>query len=159
MSQIHWKFFNWFLFLPVIVRVHDNKRVQSWKFKTSLWISNHDPLSRTLNNTNFYPRKFLAKLNDNIFQNNKKNLFWGHFCAKGIFPKNYGQVQLQLSPSIYMSNIQSGLAITQKIIPSLSVCKDLSINLLNSSNHLWDTADFRTPWSLKPRSFFNMTTQ
>ena len=38
----------------------------------------------------FYLSMFPAKINDNIFQNKEKTLFWGHFCPKGIFPKNTG---------------------------------------------------------------------
>ena len=32
-----------------------------------------------------------------------------------------------------------------KNIQSLSGCKNHSVNLLDSSNHLWDTPDFRVP--------------
>ena len=38
------------------------------------------------------------------------------------------------------------MAIKPKIIPSLSVCKNHSINLLNSSNHLWDKPDLIVPY-------------
>ena len=31
-----------------------------------------------------------SKINDKIFQNKEKTLFWGYFCPKGIFPKNSG---------------------------------------------------------------------
>ena len=37
-----------FIFLSCRKKVHDN-RIQSWKFKTSSWIMNHDPLNRTWN--------------------------------------------------------------------------------------------------------------
>ena len=36
-----------FIFLSCRKKVHDN-RIQSWKFKTSSWIMNHDPLNQTL---------------------------------------------------------------------------------------------------------------
>ena len=35
-------------------------------------------------------------------------------------------------------------------LPSPSACTNHSINLLNSSNHLWDTPDLRLPWSIGP---------
>ena len=34
-----------------------------------------------------------------------------------------------------------------------------SINMLNSSNHLWDTLELRVPWSMRSHSFFTMSTQ
>ena len=37
-----------FIFLSCCEKAHDNKIIQSWKFKTSLWITNHNPLSWTL---------------------------------------------------------------------------------------------------------------
>ena len=43
---------------------------------------------------------FPAKINDNIFQNKEKTLFWVHFCPKRIFPQNSGYVKLEGSPSI-----------------------------------------------------------
>ena len=42
----------------------------------------HDPLSQTLNNTNFYLSVFPAKINNKIVQNKEKTLFWGHFRTK-----------------------------------------------------------------------------
>ena len=48
--------------------------VPLWKFKTLLWIPNHNTLSRTLNNINFYLSTFPAKINDKIFQNKEINL-------------------------------------------------------------------------------------
>ena len=45
------------------------------------------------------------------------------------------------------SKIQSKLVIKPKIIQALSACKNHSINLLDSPNHLWDTSDFRVPVS------------
>ena len=129
------------------------------EIKTSLWIPNHDLLSQTLNNNNFYLSTFPVKLNNKIFQNNEKTLFWGHFYPTGMLPKNSGYVQLQWSPSIQMSKIQSGQAIQPNIILSLWACKNHLINLLNSSNNLWETTDLRVPWSIKPRSFFIMPTQ
>ena len=43
--------------------------------------------------------------------------------------------------------IQSRLVIKTKIIQSLSVCKNHSINRLDSWNDLWDTPNFIVPWS------------
>ena len=40
-----------------------------------------------LNNPNFYLSTFPPDLNDKIFQNNKKTLFWVYFCPKGISTK------------------------------------------------------------------------
>ena len=37
--------------------------------------------------TNFVLTSFPAKVNDKIFQNKEKNIFWGHFSPKGISPK------------------------------------------------------------------------
>ena len=47
-----------------------------------------------------------------------------------------------------MSKIQSRLVVKPKIIQSLSPCKNHSINLLNSSNHLSDAPDFRVSYDL-----------
>ena len=49
-----------------------------------------------------YPFSFQYIPSKNQWQNfsKEKTLFWSHFCAKGIFPKNSGYVQLQGSPSI-----------------------------------------------------------
>ena len=80
-------------------RVHNKREFNRGKSKTLLWISNNHPLSWTLNNINFYLSTFPAKINDTNFQNKEKTVFWGHFCPKGIFPKNYGYVQLQGSAS------------------------------------------------------------
>ena len=62
------------------------QKVQSWKFKTLLWISNHDPLCWMLNNINFYLSTFPAMVK--LFKIKKKTLFWDHFCPKGTFPKS-----------------------------------------------------------------------
>ena len=43
-----------------------------------------------------------------------------------------------------------------KMIPSLSAYKNQSVNLLNSSNDLWDTPDLRVPWSIRPRQFLTI---
>ena len=56
--------------------------------------------TRTLNNINFYLSTFPAKINDKVFQNEEKSLFWVHCYTKGIFPKNSGYVQQQGSLSI-----------------------------------------------------------
>ena len=77
-----------FCFFLYRERVHCNKGIQSWKFKISLQIPNHNLLSRTLNNTHLYLSKFPAKINDKIFKINNQTMFCGHFCTKGIFPKN-----------------------------------------------------------------------
>ena len=136
-------------------RVHDNKEFnpgtskpysKSWPTKslwTAIFIWVH------------FQQKQIAK----FFKIKKKTLFWGHFCVKGIFPKNSGYVQLQGSPSIQMSKIRSRLVIKPKFIPSLSTCKNCSINLLNSSNRLWDTPDLRVLWSIRSHSFLTMLTQ
>ena len=42
------------------------------EMKSLLEITNHDQLSRTLNNINFYLSVFTAKRNDKIFQTKKK---------------------------------------------------------------------------------------
>ena len=63
------------------------QRVQSWKFKTLLWIPNHGPLSRTLNNINFYLSTFPANINRKIFRKKKrKNPALGSFLTKGNCP-------------------------------------------------------------------------
>ena len=64
------------------------------------------------------------------------------------------KVQLDIQQ---MSNIQSRLAIKSEIIQSLSVCKSYPINLLNSSNHLWDTSDFWVSWSKSFSTIFEHT--
>ena len=76
------------------------QRVQSWKFKTLLWIQNHEPLSRTLNNITFHSGTFPAKIDGKIFQSKEKKYILGSFLPKGNFPKNFSYVQLQGSPSI-----------------------------------------------------------
>ena len=53
-----------------------------------------------------------------------------------------------------MSKIQSRLVAKPKIIQSLSPCKNYSINLLDSSNHLWDAPDFRVPYDIKGLTHF-----
>ena len=45
---------------------------------------------------------------------------------EGIFPKTSGYVQLQVSPSIYMSKIKSRLVIKPKITPSYHMQKSFS---------------------------------
>ena len=86
--------------------VHDNKEFSHWNSKPSHESMN--PFSWSLNN--FYLSTFSANLNfDKIFQNKGKILCWGHFCPEEIFPKNSGKVQLEWSPTIYMSKIQSRL--------------------------------------------------
>ena len=65
-----------------------------------------DLYSTTDNNINFCLSTFPAKINDNIFQNKGKTLFWiifDHimpFLPKGDFSLKSGWVQLQYSPSI-----------------------------------------------------------
>ena len=54
------------------------------EFKTFSRISNQNPLSRTLNTTNFCLNTSPAKINNKTFQNKeKKNPFWGHSCPTG----------------------------------------------------------------------------
>ena len=119
-----------------------------------LWIPRHDLLIWTLNNINFYLSTFPAKINDNLFQNKEKKPMLGSFLAKGNRSWKPGYVQLQRSPRIQMSKIDSRLAVKPKIIPLLLTCKNWSINLLNSSNHLWDTPDSRVLWSIRPHPFW-----
>ena len=104
--------------------------------------------------------KYISSTNNGkIFQKKKKTLFWGRFCVKIIFPTISRYVPLQRSPSISMSKIQSRLVMKPKIIPSISTCKNCSINLLNSSNYLWDTPDLRVLWSIRSRPFLTIPTQ
>ena len=56
-----------------------------------------------------------------------------------------------------MSKIQTTLVVKPNIIQSLSQCKNHSINLLDSSNHLWDAPDFRVPYDLKVSHIFEHT--
>ena len=53
-----------------------------------------------------------------------------------------------------MLKIQGRLAINQKLIQSLSQCKNHSINLLDSLNYLWDALDFTVPYDLKGLTHF-----
>ena len=79
---------HWFLFLCYRERVHENKEfgcgIQNLVMNPAFW-----PVSQTLH-TNFYLSTLPAKINNKVFQNKEKNLFWDHFCPKGIFPKNSG---------------------------------------------------------------------
>ena len=86
--QIHW-----ILFLSVIVK--EFKITKSSILEIQNLVVNHNPsLSRTLNKIKFYLSTYPAKINDN--QNREKTLFWGHFCPKGNFPKNFCYVQRQV---------------------------------------------------------------
>ena len=69
-------------------------------------------------------------------KNQRQNFSKQRKIPKGIFSKKSGYAQRQGSPSIQMSKKQSGLVVKPDIIPSLSSCKNRSINLLNSSNYL-----------------------
>ena len=55
--------------------------------------------------------------------------------------------------------IQSRLVVKLKLIQLLSACKNDSINLLDSSNYLWDTPDLRVPWSKRSPPFLSIPTQ
>ena len=55
---------------------------------------------------------------------------------------------------MYPESIQSRLVVKPECIQSLSQCKNHSINLLNSSNHLWDAPDFRVPYDRKGLTHF-----
>ena len=58
-----------------------------------------------------------------------------------------------------MSKIQRKMVVKLKFIQSLLKCKNLSINLLDSSNHLWDAPNFRVPWSKRSHPFLKTRTQ
>ena len=55
------------------------------------WIKAWNPISEPFKlnskNTNIYLSLFPAKINNKIFQINKKTLVCGHFCRKATFPK------------------------------------------------------------------------
>ena len=48
-----------------------------------------------------------------------------------------------------MSKIQNRLVVKPKSIESLSSCKSNSMNLIYSSNHMWDAAASRVSYDLK----------
>ena len=81
-----------------------------------LWIPNHDPLSQTLNNSNFHLSTFPAKINDKIFENEEKNKFWGHYCPKRIFPGNSSNVQLQGLPALKCQKHRVDWSSNQKLL-------------------------------------------
>ena len=119
--------------------------------------------SKIGNNINFHLSTYAEKINDKIFHNKGKIPFCGHYQAhfavlaqRKFFLKKSTYVQLQRSPSIPISEIQSGLAIKPKITPSLSACKNHSIILLNLSNYLWYTW-FKS--RMVYRIFLTMSTQ
>ena len=119
--------------------------------------------SKIGNNISFHLSTFAEKINEKIFHNKGKTPFCTHYRAhfavlaqRKFFLKKSTYVQLQRSPSIPISEIQSGLAIKPKITPSLSACKNHSIILLNLSNYLWYTW-FKS--RMVYRIFLTMSTQ
>ena len=110
-------------------------------------------------------------------ENKEKNPILGAFLPRGDFPKNIGYVQLQRSPSIKLSKIQSRLAIKPKIIPSQSACKNYSMNtqfiksfvryislrspMIYKTSLIFHHAHpsfLKVPWHIWPHPFLTMPT-
>ena len=107
--------------------------IQVQEFPPMMW----DLCIKINNKINFYLSMFLAKIYRKIFQNKGKIVlcdhFWAYFLVftqREFFLKNLAKYNCSGSAA---SKIQSILAIKPKIIPTLSACKNHSINLLNSS--------------------------
>ena len=97
---------------------------------------------------------FPAKINDKIFQNTEKTQFNSktrvNFAQSDFFLKTPAMYNCRGLPGFQRCR----LVVKPNIIPPLSTCKNSSKNLLNSSNHLWHTPDFRVPWSIRPHSLW-----
>ena len=76
----------------------------------------------------------------NIWENQFLTNFMWEQEAKNIILNKYNCIGI---PSIRCQRYEVYWGIKPKIIPSLSACEYHSINLLNSSNHLCNTPDFR----------------
>ena len=137
-----------FIFFCYRERAHDKKRVQSQKFKTLSRIPNHDLLSQTLNN--IYLSTLPAKINDKFSQNKGKTLFWGHFLLRKFFLRTLAKYNPSGPPAFQCKKYRVDWLSSQKLF----ACKNLSMNLLNSLNHLWDKPNLRVPWSIRPHLFF-----
>ena len=131
------------------------QRVQSWKFKILLWIQNQSLLSQILNNANSYLSTFSAKINDKFLKLTKTPIFVVILAQRGFFQKTLAKYNCS-GPSAFKCQ---RYRVEQNIIPSISTCKNHSINSLNSSNHLWDITGLRIPWYLRPRPFLATSTR
>ena len=111
-------------------------------------------LSQTLNNTKFYLSTFPAKINDKIFKINKKPYFVVILAQREFFLKTLAKYNCSVPQAFKCQRHR-----IEQNIPSLSPCKNNSINLLNSSNRLWDIPGLRVARSLRPWPFLTAPTQ
>ena len=103
-----------------------------------------------------------------IKSNSGRNQFWfNHFSNKIQRKKNLKQntktilgdiFAKKCPPAFKMSKLLTRLFVKPRIVPFLSICKNRSINHLNSSNHLWDTPDLRVPRSIELHPFLTIPT-
>ena len=105
-----------------------------------------------------------------IKSNSGRNQFWfNHFSnkiqRKKILKQNTKTIlgdifakKWQCPPAFKMSKLLTRLFVKPRIVPFLSICKNRSINHLNSSNHLWDTPDLRVPRSIELHPFLTIPT-
>ena len=56
----------------------------------------------------------------------KINLFFGHFCPKEIFPKNYGYVQLQESPAFKYQRYRVDWSSNKKLFITINMQKSFN---------------------------------
>ena len=126
-----------------------------------------DLCSKIDNNNSFYLRTFPVKINHKIFKIMKKPCFWvtfDHFFI--VFTKREFLLKIVArynysGPSAFKcQKWRVDWQSNQKLfISSLSAYKNHSINLLNSSNHLWDIPYSIVPWSIRSCPFLTIPSQ
>ena len=143
---------NWLKAFPAITQ--GKEFFQTW-----------DLYSQIDNNNNCYLRTFPAKINYKIFHNNGKTLFLCHvyffvvFTQRQFLLKNVSKYNCSGPSAFKCQKWRIDWQATQKLFfPSMSACKNHSINLLISPNHLWDTLDSEVPWSIRPPPFLTTST-